>query len=588
VSLKLDPSAGGKTTMSIFDRLFGTKKAPPTAEPTQQPAVPAERSRPQSTSNTAQPSQPDAIQSATQAPPPNTDATKFKIKQTLDAARQRHQVPDLADMVGVLVAVESLTNYSTVVEIGLCAAAEHRACYIGDLKSQYMKCWWHWYEHPTDPRRRADSVIVVTAYPEQYYGELGRHLVNHCHFWLTEGAPDRSDNLKRHFGDIPSREQIAEYQAAETAQKPAKAAGSTNDKYEPRARISKQDPPIQKPVTSSTPTQGQAIQNAPSEPSANPQTTRLTISRDFPPEITKGHSREQVAELIRASARFTWTGIGNWIGETFSDPSTSGVNDPAAASVTFQMTISASEEQSAIKAVQRNWEFLIDSVRKHGGLGGFCEEYRKVTSTRAQFNPHKPICDKCARDLNPSPLFRAGDHYSGYICNPCKKVLCPRCAAEYSCPYCGTKLNDAGLKGLLDLANARQAVAQGATLIEALAVVISPTTGERAEAIEWFDAIASSTSFPLCSFDLVVAEGPKIYMTAVICFFDSSNGTPKPEGSIHDNFLPWLKAAAGDRTWYTQEAYGPQTYPPGTILKLEGYFGGIQILRHKRIEAKRE
>jgi len=31
--------------MSILDRLFGTKKAPPTAEPTQRPAVPAEESR---------------------------------------------------------------------------------------------------------------------------------------------------------------------------------------------------------------------------------------------------------------------------------------------------------------------------------------------------------------------------------------------------------------------------------------------------------------------------------------------------------------------------------------------------------------
>jgi len=88
---------------------------------------------------------------------------------------------------------------------------------------------------------------------------------------------------------------------------------------------------------------------------------------------------------------------------------------------------------------------------------------------------------------------------------------------------------------------------------------------------------------PALPFDLVVAEGGKLYMTVLICFFDSSKGTPKPEGSIHDQFLPWLKAAAGGRTWYTQETYGPKTYPPGTNLTLEGYWGGIQILRQKRI-----
>jgi len=70
----------------------------------------------------------------------------------------------------------------------------------------------------------------------------------------------------------------------------------------------------------------------------------------------------------------------------------------------------------------------------------------------------------------------------------------------------------------------------------------------------------------------------------MICFLDSSKGTPKPpDGSIGNEFLPWLKTAAGGRTWYTEETYGPQTYPPGTNLTLQGYFGGIQILRQKRI-----
>jgi hypothetical protein len=186
--------------------------------------------------------------------------------------------------------------------------------------------------------------------------------------------------------------------------------------------------------------------------------------------------------------------------------------------------------------------------------------------------------------LNPSPLFRVGDHYSGYICKTCKKVLCPGCGPRINCPDCGTKLNDAGLQNLLDLANAKKAAARGEAVIEALALVISPMTGERAEAIEWFDAIASSSATPPYPFDLVVAEGPKIHKTTLICVFDSSKGTPKPpDASTREQFLAWLKTAAGGRTWYTQEAYGPQTYPPGTNLKLEGYFGGIQILRQKRM-----
>ena len=225
----------------------------------------------------------------------------------------------------------------------------------------------------------------------------------------------------------------------------------TNEKPELRARISTQDRPTGK----------SAVHNAATRPNADLQMTRVMTSRNFPKELTNGHSREQVADLIRASARYMWTGIGNWIGETFSDPSTSGIDDPAAASMAFQMSIPTSEEQGAIQAVHRNWEFLISSIRKHGGLDGFCDEYHKVTSTRTHFNPHKPICDKCARDLNPSPVLRAGDHYSGYICKPCKTVVCARCASEYNCPDCGSKLDDAGVNALLDLASAKQASAQG-------------------------------------------------------------------------------------------------------------------------------
>ena len=121
--------------------------------------------------------------------------------------------------------------------------------------------------------------------------------------------------------------------------------------------------------------------------------------------------------------------------------------------------------------------------------------------------------------------------------------------------------------------------------VETVAVVISPNTGERAEAMTLFDAIERAGKSSPLPFDLVVAEGPKLYMTVLICFFDSSKGTPKPKGSIYDGFVPWLKTAAAPHTWYALESYGPTTYPPGTHLSLEGYWGGIQILRHKRISS---
>ena len=316
--------------------------------------------------------------------------------------------------------------------------------------------------------------------------------------------------------------------------------------------------------------------------------TRLMVSRDFPPEITKGCRREQVSELIRASARYMWTALGTYLsrdGVNFSDENTSGVTDPSAASMMFEASIATADEARVTKYMEFYWSRLIEAIQKHGGTDGFCAEYRKERSTPSKFNPHKPICDKCGRDLNPSPLFRVGDHYSGYICKTCKKVLCPGCGPQTNCPECGTKLNDAGLQNLMDLANAKQSAARGEAVIEALAMVFSSFTGERARAIEWFDAITSFKELPPYALDLIVAEGPKIYQTVLICFFDSSKGTPKPpEGAISDKFLPWMeKAGGGDQWWSDRESYGPKTYPPGTDLKLEGFFGGIQILRHKRM-----
>jgi hypothetical protein len=131
-----------------------------------------------------------------------------------------------------------------------------------------------------------------------------------------------------------------------------------------------------------------------------------------------------------------------------------------------------------------------------------------------------------------------------------------------------------------------QRAAPGEASIEALALVMLSFTGERTKAVKWFDAITSSNATPPFPFDLVVAEGPKIEGTVLICFFDSSKGTPKPpDASIRGEFLPWLETAAGGRGWSDYETYGPKYYPPGTDLKLQGYFGGIQILRQKRIAA---
>ena len=124
--------------------------------------------------------------------------------------------------------------------------------------------------------------------------------------------------------------------------------------------------------------------------------------------------------------------------------------------------------------------------------------------------------------------------------------------------------------------------------VEALALVLASFSGERDLAIQLFDAITSSNEPPPpYPFDLVVAEGPNIYKTQMICFFDSSKGTPRPpDGSIERECLPWLERAADGDWWHEKETHGPKIYPPGTVLRPEGYFGGIQILRQKRIEAK--
>ena len=142
----------------------------------------------------------------------DADGMKSMIQHTLDTSIQTHQPPDLDAMVKVLVAVEKLTNFSTVIQIALSARSTHRRVFFDTLKSEYMKCWWHWYNRPNDAQSRAEKVIVIAAYPDQYYGTFGAHLVQHCQDWMAKGAPDRSIHLKREFGEIPSSDEISKFQ----------------------------------------------------------------------------------------------------------------------------------------------------------------------------------------------------------------------------------------------------------------------------------------------------------------------------------------------------------------------------------------
>jgi|SRR5271157_1847978 len=82
------------------------------------------------------------------------------------------------------------------------------------------------------------------------------------------------------------------------------------------------------------------------------------------------------------------------------------------------------------------------------------------------------------------------------------KSVCPGCASQYNCPDCGTKLDDAGLKALLDLAIAKEAAARGEAPVEVLALVLVSFSGERALAIRLFDAITTSDEPPPYPFDL--------------------------------------------------------------------------------------
>jgi hypothetical protein len=110
-----------------------------------------------------------------------------------------------------------------------------------------------------------------------------------------------------------------------------------------------------------------------------------------------------------------------------------------------------------------------------------------------------------------------------------------------------------------------------------IALLVSPTSGERTEAFEWFDAISSSAPPPY-PFEVIVAEGPNVSRTVLIFFFDESKHAPKNlanSGSLSEEFLPWLKTATGGRDWWDYETVEPPTYA--------AWFDDLQILRQKKV-----
>jgi hypothetical protein len=138
------------------------------------------------------------------------------MKRMLEIANSRNKLPELDQIVDVLVAVEKKTNYATLVDIALETAAEIRGIYVGELKSAHMKLWWQWHNHRDDPRDRAKKVIIITGEAAQVYpdSEIGWTLISLLLVWFNKDCPDRSANLRKNFGDTPSLDEIRTYQAS--------------------------------------------------------------------------------------------------------------------------------------------------------------------------------------------------------------------------------------------------------------------------------------------------------------------------------------------------------------------------------------
>jgi hypothetical protein len=146
---------------------------------------------------------------------PNSDERRIsEIMNNLKTAREQHQLPELKQIVDALVAVEERTNYATLVMLALKTAAEIRGVSIGELKDAYMKLWSHWHKHPNEPKYRAEKVIVITAEAAQVHpdSEIGWMLISMLLVWFGKGCPDEANDLKKHFGNVPSLEDIRKYQ----------------------------------------------------------------------------------------------------------------------------------------------------------------------------------------------------------------------------------------------------------------------------------------------------------------------------------------------------------------------------------------
>ena len=144
-------------------------------------------------------------------PPAVGERNIADIKKMLETAKARHQLPELDEIEAALVAVEEKTNYATLVDIALESAAECRGIYIGELKSAYMQFWWQWHNHRDDPKYRAKKVIVIAS-EAAHDSKIGWVLIGVLLVWLGHGSPDRSADLKEHFGDVPSLDEIRKYQ----------------------------------------------------------------------------------------------------------------------------------------------------------------------------------------------------------------------------------------------------------------------------------------------------------------------------------------------------------------------------------------
>ena len=110
--------------------------------------------------------------------------------------------------------------------------------------------------------------------------------------------------------------------------------------------------------------------------------TRLMVNRDFPVEVTKGSDRERVAELTRASAFFTFNDVAKRLGTVMSNPQISGVTDPSAASVGFEMSIPTAEEARAVREIHSAWDNVMSAIGEEG-VDWFLAEYRRVRSRQS-------------------------------------------------------------------------------------------------------------------------------------------------------------------------------------------------------------